>query len=726
MLEVKIDGILYKVPNNLSILQVCLENGINVPNFCYHERLHIAGNCRMCLVEVKNLPKPIESCTMQIQNNMTIFTQTPFVKKAQENIIESLLYLHPLDCPICDQGGECDLQEQTQQFGSDRGRFYKARRGVLDKNCGFFIKTVMTRCIHCTRCVRFSEEIANDPYFGTLSRGTNTEIAFFKLKPFRSEISGNVIDLCPVGALTSKPHAFETRPWEETIEFESIDVLDPLASSIFISSTNTKVLKILPRINNRVNKEWISDRIRFCYDSLGYNRLKNIFIKDSKKYSKFNWVTFEKKVSVSKQNFFSNFPLFYLSSTVSDLKFFIEIFNISLISNKEKNFFRSSFFFSNFSFLNRDLRSNFIDSFILDDLFKYDSFMIFEFNLKEDFPIYNAYLNIAQKNNSSSIFFFGNSFKFNFNGYHIGSHFNTFFNFFKGTHFLSRKFLNKKNCLFLNQILLSDNFFKENIFVKNFIDYFKNLINFYPFLNHNFYLEKNSFFSSSNDSSLIEIGYFLNQKKIFETNQFYTLNKNLLFNKNSKINFFSSFCDLKNFEKNNIFLHFFSNIYKDSSLYFLNSSKIIFYNSHGFLDLKKVIEPYILFPLSSFYESYEKDLFLYFGYSSKKTFYGCAQDNYLLTELYFLNLNLKQVNSFQSKKKEIILKENKNIDFNLDFSFKIKDIRFYLLNNNFFFLSCNNFGLKSTNSFLLEENFVKNSKNLMKSSSMFLKLPFNL
>lgn len=212
MISIKINDLKISINPGITILEACKFVGISIPRFCYHETLSIAGNCRMCLVEVEGLEKPVASCLTEVSNNLSIFTDTPFVKKARENVIETLLLNHPLDCPICDQAGECDLQDQTKTFGNDLSRFFFHKRGVEDKNCGPLIKTIMTRCIHCTRCVRYGTEVAGIEFFGTLNRGTSTEIGSYIPKFFQSEISGNIIDLCPVGALTSKPYAFKARP----------------------------------------------------------------------------------------------------------------------------------------------------------------------------------------------------------------------------------------------------------------------------------------------------------------------------------------------------------------------------------------------------------------------------------------------------------------------------------------------------------------------------------
>jgi len=272
MLRVTVDGVEVLVKKGSTALQACEAVGVEIPRFCYHERLSIAGNCRMCLVEIEKTPKPVASCAMPVMNGMKIFTDTPLVKKAREAVLEFLLLNHPLDCPICDQGGECDLQDQAVAFGSDRSRFFETKRGVEDKNCGPLINTIMTRCIHCTRCVRFASEIAGVEDLGTTGRGRETEIGTYVEKTFNSELSGNVIDLCPVGALTSKPYTFMARPWELR-STESIDISDGVGSNIRIDSRGTQILRILPRFNEEVNEEWISDKARFSYDGLRVQRL---------------------------------------------------------------------------------------------------------------------------------------------------------------------------------------------------------------------------------------------------------------------------------------------------------------------------------------------------------------------------------------------------------------------------------------------------------------------
>jgi len=309
MLKVYVNNIELFVKPNSTVLEACEIIGIDIPRFCYHETLSIAGNCRMCLVEVEKSPKPVVSCAMPVMGGMRIFTNTPLVKKAREGVLEFLLLNHPLDCPICDQGGECDLQDQAILFGNDRSRFYSFKRSVEDKNVGPLIKTIMTRCIHCTRCVRFAAEIAGIEDLGTTSRGTHTEIGTYIEKVFQSELSGNVIDLCPVGALTSKPYAFISRPWELKVS-DSIDTTDGLGCNIRVDFKETEIMRILPRLNSDINSEWISNKARFSFDGLARNRLSKpyVFIKTSffKKFQSSNWQFSLSKIVSNINKIFSN------------------------------------------------------------------------------------------------------------------------------------------------------------------------------------------------------------------------------------------------------------------------------------------------------------------------------------------------------------------------------------------------------------------------------------
>ena len=273
-----IDGVEIEVEAGSSVMQACEAAGIEIPRFCYHERLSIAGNCRMCLVEMERSPKPIASCAMPAADGMVIRTDTETVRNARKGVMEFLLANHPLDCPICDQGGECDLQDQAMAYGADTGRYGENKRAVRDKNMGPLVKTIMTRCIHCTRCVRFVTEVAGVPELGLLGRGEDAEISTYLEKALASELSGNVIDLCPVGALTSKPYAFHARSWELR-KTESIDVLDAVGANIRVDARGNEVMRILPRLNEDVNEEWISDKSRYACDGLRYQRLDRPYVR---------------------------------------------------------------------------------------------------------------------------------------------------------------------------------------------------------------------------------------------------------------------------------------------------------------------------------------------------------------------------------------------------------------------------------------------------------------
>lgn len=289
-IEVFVNNRPVRIEQGAALIQACEVAGVTIPRFCYHERLSVAGNCRMCLVELEKSPKPVASCAMPAMPGMRIHTDTPLVHKAREGVMEFLLANHPLDCPICDQGGECDLQDQSVRYGSDRSRFsgFLQKRAVEDKDFGPLIKTEMTRCIHCTRCVRFANEIAGNQDLGTSGRGGDMQIGTYIEKPIISELSGNVIDLCPVGALTSKPYAFTARPWELK-KTESVDVLDAVGSNIRIDSRGLEVMRVLPRLNEEVNQEWISDKTRFAYDGLKRQRLATPLLKQGSRFNPITW-----------------------------------------------------------------------------------------------------------------------------------------------------------------------------------------------------------------------------------------------------------------------------------------------------------------------------------------------------------------------------------------------------------------------------------------------------
>ena len=288
MPKLKVNDIEVEIDEGLTVLQACEKAGVEIPRFCYHEKLSIAGNCRMCLVEMEKSPKPVASCAMPAAEGMNIKTNTPFVEKARKGVMEFLLANHPLDCPVCDQGGECDLQDQSMFYGVDKSRFKENKRAVPEKYMGPLIKTQMTRCIHCTRCVRFATEIAGVSEIGAIGRGEDMQITTYLEEAMQSELSANVIDLCPVGALTSKPYVFEARPWELK-KTETIDVMDAVGSNVRVDTYEWEVKRVLPLINEDINEEWISDKTRYACDGLLNQRLDTPYIKYNDKFEKASW-----------------------------------------------------------------------------------------------------------------------------------------------------------------------------------------------------------------------------------------------------------------------------------------------------------------------------------------------------------------------------------------------------------------------------------------------------
>jgi len=461
MVNVFIDNIKVNVPKNSTVLQACDAVGIDIPRFCFHERLLIAGNCRMCLVEIEKSPKPVASCTYPVMEGMKVFTKTPLVKKAQESVLEFLLINHPLDCPICDQGGECDLQDQAMNFGSGSSRFYFKKRGVEDKECGPLIKTIMTRCIHCTRCVRFSTEIAGVGDLGTTGRGNKTEIGTYVQKLLSSELSGNIIDLCPVGALTSKPYNFKGRPWELK-NTNTVDILDSTGSNIVLSvKDNSEVMRVLPRINDDINEEWISDKTRFSYDAFKRNRLNlPMFNKNfNKKENSYNFQTTNwEEIFYVLKNFISQkqqkvkelkvggiVGKFNDIESIITLKKLINSLNGDLFSSK---FFKTIDFLNNFTF-NSSIRN----------IENSDICLLVGVNTRLDSAMLNLHLRKAVLQGNLKVFYIGPKLDLLFPVTHLGLDFNTFNNIIKGKHSFCKILLNAKNPSFI----LSDFFLQNNL-----------------------------------------------------------------------------------------------------------------------------------------------------------------------------------------------------------------------------------------------------------------------
>jgi len=438
MISIKINNIEFFVKRNLSLLEACRFVGIFIPRFCYHEKLSIAGNCRMCLVD--NGIKLVSSCTSVVEDNAQVYTDTPMVKKARENVVESLLLNHPLDCPICDQGGECDLQDQTKIFGGDYSRFFMPKRGVEDKECGPLIKTIMTRCIHCTRCVRFGTEIAGVDYFGTLNRGGSTEIGNFVPKLFDSEISGNVIDLCPVGALTSKPYAFKARPWELRIT-ESIDLSDSLGSNTYLNFKETEIVRVLPKNNININENWISDKARFSYDALKEQRIDWPFIKENNSFKKSNWATIfdllNTKISNEKITFVIDGDLDLTSLNL-----------LKQIQNKNPNNVQIGSLNKSNTFNNYD--SNIFDNKIYDLNSDIKNCFLLSSNIKVESAILNSRLRSKFLNETFNLYSLGLKGKYNISTQVVNINITDVLSIFEGkSYLLSKVFASSKNPLFI-------------------------------------------------------------------------------------------------------------------------------------------------------------------------------------------------------------------------------------------------------------------------------------
>ncbi|URD73673.1 NADH dehydrogenase ubiquinone iron-sulfur protein 1, mitochondrial-like [Musa troglodytarum] len=438
-IEVFVDGYPVKIPKGLTVLQACEVAGVDIPRFCYHSRLSIAGNCRMCLVEVEKSPKPVASCAMPALPGMKIKTSTPVAKKAREGVMEFLLMNHPLDCPICDQGGECDLQDQSMAFGADRGRFTEMKRSVVDKNLGPLVKTVMTRCIQCTRCVRFATEVAGVQDLGMLGRGSGEEIGTYVEKLMTSELSGNVIDICPVGALTSKPFAFKARNWELK-GTETIDVTDAVGSNIRIDSRGPEVMRILPRLNEEINEEWISDKTRFCYDGLKRQRLNDPMIRGPD--GRFKAVSWRDALAVVAEVAHQVKPekIVGIAGQLSDaesmmaLKDFLNKMGSENVSCE-----------GNGISPNADLRPTYLLNTNISGLEKADAFLLVGTQPRLEAPMINARIRKTVRATQAKVAYIGPPSDFNYDHQHLGTGPKTLLDIAEGRHPFCSTLLSAKN-----------------------------------------------------------------------------------------------------------------------------------------------------------------------------------------------------------------------------------------------------------------------------------------
>jgi NADH-quinone oxidoreductase subunit G len=450
MLKLKVNDIEVEVEEGLTVLQACEKAGVEIPRFCYHEKLSIAGNCRMCLVEMEKSPKPVASCAMPAAEGMNIKTNTAFVEKARKGVMEFLLANHPLDCPVCDQGGECDLQDQSMFYGVDKSRFKENKRSVPEKNMGPLIKTQMTRCIHCTRCVRFATEVAGVPELGAIGRGEDMQITTYLEQSMQSELSANVVDLCPVGALTSKPYVFEARPWELK-KTETIDVMDAIGSNIRVDTYDWEVKRVLPIINEDINEEWISDKTRYACDGLLNQRLDTPYIKYNSKFEKASWDEVYKIIKSK----FENTSKEKVCGFVGDLTnmetsyIFKEFFDRTLESQNYES--RSDNRFSDIS-----KRENYLFNSTINGIEESDLIFLIGANPRYEATILNARIRKSYLNNDTKILSLNNLGDLTYPYESLDGQTQTLKNIFDGGHDVSKVILSaKKPMIVLGESLLN-------------------------------------------------------------------------------------------------------------------------------------------------------------------------------------------------------------------------------------------------------------------------------
>lgn len=528
MIKLFINNLPINVPLNTSILEACEKIGILIPRFCYHENLNVAGNCRMCLIEIENVPKPIASCAYPVMNQMRVFTNSILVKKSRENVLEFLLIHHPLDCPICDQGGECDLQEQTLLFGTEKSRFFFKKKSVKDIQCSSVIKLIMTRCIQCTRCVRFFDKIVGNGKLGLIGRGQNGEISLFFNTKLNSELSGNIVDLCPVGALTSKNYAFMFRSWE-TQFFETIDYTDSLSNKIKVNFKNQELIRILP-LKTNLNDQWISDKTRFFLDGLKWNRLVEPIQNTQTQFFNIKW----NRVLILIFNF-----LFLIKNKSSLNKILVISSNLNLETLETIKYF--SYFFD-FKILNENLTLipsntfyNLRNNICLANLQKIDLLLLIGLNPRMECTLYNLKLkqNFFEKSNFN-VGTFGVQDDLLYSNLVLGNSYCFFIHLLEGKHFFCKQISFSSAPFFL----LGSNLLKR-------IDF--NLINdVYCISYHLVFLKKISNFNIGlMQSKINDLGIFsLINKVSIDLNKATSM---FLFEVNSSVdNFLLKFSNVKN------------------------------------------------------------------------------------------------------------------------------------------------------------------------------------
>ena len=680
LINININDIKISVPFNLTILQACEFLDIYIPRFCYHDKLSVAGNCRMCLVEIENSSKPVVSCSYPIINNMKIYTNTPLVKKARENILEFLLVNHPLDCPICDQGGECDLQEQTLLYGSDKSRFYEIKRVVEDKNCGPLIKTIMTRCIHCTRCVRFINEMTNFKNLGTINRGFKVEISTFLETIIKTELSGNIIDLCPVGALTSKPYAFNARPWELK-SIDSFDIMDAVGSNIKVDFKGNKLLRILPKFNKHINEEWISDKTRFFIDGLQYQRITKpsiFFNLPNITNIETTWMFIFNKLSLS----------FIKSKNIGIiLGDFIDIETGFLVKHFVKTLKLANVINLNNLLANTDFSFHCHFPFKMNDIIKINVCLLIGTNPRFEASIYNLKVLKQIKLKKLEVFYIGSKISLNYFKTHINTTLDSLIKISEGKHYISPLLKKSQNNLFIYNNKL--NLYKKNfnlLFIKKILLNLKKSIS-------------NCIILNSDISAITSLN--LNLKS----------NKNSLFkyNLDNKSNLLSKF-DL-------IYL-----INVDITKYkFLlnNKTTVIYQNSHNMNNISKIVN-FILptktlfekkFSFSNIEGKVQKNIkVVNINKKNKENFY--ILNNFLNYLSYVLKIKNKKTSSIFFISPNFLFINKLNLTL-----YNLVNVSSYLQNQKFLI----NYNIKNTINLYYNTNIITKSSPILSKCQFLLK-----
>lgn len=675
MLTVIINGQTFLIKKELSILEACKYIGINLPHFCYHEILPVAGNCRMCLVEIttqsnENPQKLIAACALPISDGIHIYTNTPAVKKARENIIEALLINHPLDCPICDQAGECDLQDQVVKFGiSNSSRFFFKKRAIEDKFFSPVIHSVMSRCIHCTRCIRFDQKISNLETYGLINRGNSMEISTYTNLTHITEISANVIDLCPVGALTSKPYAFKARPWELKA-IESIDITDSFGSNIYITFKDLEIFRILPKVSLNLNETIITDRVRFFFDGISHQRLCKLFKENNNKFKETSWSIIIKELF---HLFVSYEKILILINPELDLESIIILKALECKYQKilELRINDTQLKTINFNYLNK---KNSLYNF---ETKKYQLIFLFTLNLHLESSILNIKLRNKYINESTHIFSLGT---FNTNSFYYQQIINL--TSIKKLHFFEGKFKllsilllkSSSTFFFFNENFTRQGFYYESIKkLLSKITFFFDYINIKQFCNSEFLLQSNIRILNKKNLSLTKNLILINLKS---TQFLYFLLKKFkqtIIKKTFWFNTHGSNCAtltkniipiLTYFEEENLYLNLDQKLQKTESIPYFNNSNIISIKKFLFLFLSNKTILDNLFNINYFfYETLYSQNILIFNKNFSKNFFKLDFDKVtnipfkpLVSDFYLINnisknsLNMLKISEYNRNK----------------------------------------------------------------------------